>query len=487
MERPAPHLPVLMIATVVAALGACSEKPLGSGITDPLSPVSIRDVVPDPGLPGAAEVTLARSSPDSMRVTYTSADGSEAGATPWSSGTSGPLIVLGLRSATSYNMTVESRQGASSVKSIATTYVTPALPQDLAGMALTLVSGAAPTSGYTLTAVETPSGHAYLVAFDGAGTIRWYRDMGTMEVQDAQQQTNGDFTVFVGNAIGNNAGAGAFIELSPSGDSVRAIAAIGSSYTDGHDLRVLSDATGKRMADYLFGYDIRYIDESGYGGGSSDALAGHQLLRIGSSGTVDTLLQGWDRWTHADKIDPPLQDQGIDHPNSIEFDLDGGVIASFRNLGAVVKIDPATKDVIWQLGGLRNQFTFVGDPLNGFGGQHAVHVLPDGHLLLLDNGVTHTPQVSRVVEYALDLSARTATMVWEYTPSPSMFNEFTGWVQRLSNGNTIVAWTNYGLIDEVAPDGGLVNRMQLNSSAGVTYSSTYRMIRIGNLYHYVHP
>ncbi|HEY8312098.1 MAG TPA: hypothetical protein VIG47_16150, partial [Gemmatimonadaceae bacterium] len=112
MERPAPHLLVLVIAAMVGSLGACNEKPLGSGFTEPLSPAAIKSVVPDPGLPGAAEVTLTQASSDSMRVTYNSTDGNDTGATPWIPGSGAPLIVLGLRSATTYNMTVETRQGA---------------------------------------------------------------------------------------------------------------------------------------------------------------------------------------------------------------------------------------------------------------------------------------------------------------------------------------------------------------------------------------
>jgi hypothetical protein len=116
-----------------------------------------------------------------------------------------------------------------------------------------------------------------------------------------------------------------------------------------------------------------------------------------------------------------------------------------------------------------------------------VRVLPNGHFLLYDNGVSNTPGASRAVEYAVDESAKTATMVWQYVPQPSVFNQFTGSVQRLANGNTVVAWTNFGLIDEVAPSGALVNRMQINSAPGVAATAAYRAIRIDNLYRYVKP
>jgi hypothetical protein len=31
------------------------------------------------------------------------------------------------------------------------------------------------------------------------------------------------------------------------------------------------------------------------------------------------------------------QNRRVDHPNSIDFDLDGGVIVSYRSLSAIVK------------------------------------------------------------------------------------------------------------------------------------------------------
>jgi hypothetical protein len=466
---------------------ACSDSLTQADVLSPAAPVDITTISADAAINDAARISFAPTSADSVRAQYTSADGTDQGVTPWFPAGRGQITALGLLAATTYAILLETRYAGNTVNGAATNFSTPPLPQALATVSLALISGTPPSSGYTLASLAAPNHHGYLLAFDSVGRIRWYRDFGQIDVQEAKQQTNGDFTVFVGNSIGDNAAAGAFVELTPQGDSVRAISAIGSPYTDGHELQVQSDANGRRIADFLFGYDIRTVDESAYGGGAADQVAGHQILRIGTTGAVDTVMQGWNYWTHTDKIDPPTSDPSIDHPNSIDFDLDGGLIVSFRNLGAIIKLDMATHAVVWQLGGARNQFTFVNDPMNGFGGQHSVRVLPNGHLLVFDNGVTHTPQTSRAVEYALDLSAKTATMVWQYMPSPALFNEFTGSVQRLSNGNTVVAWTNAGLFDEVAPDGTLVNRMQLDNAPGSPNMSAYRAIRINNLYSYAQP
>lgn len=468
-------------------LAGCTDKLAHPTLTEPASALSAETLNPDPNLDDAAEISFAPAATDSVRAHYASSDSSDVGVTPWFAASSGAITVLGLRPSTTYNITLEARGMGSPVMGTPSSYTTPALPSGLANVSLSLVSGTPPTSGYTLTAIPGPDGHGYLVIFDAAGTVRWYHDCGKIDVQEAKQQTNGDFTVYAGSSFGNNAAPGGFIELTPNGDSVRSIIASGSAYTDGHELQVVSDANGKRIADYLFGYDIRSVDQTAYGGGPADQIAGHQLLRIDAAGAVDTLLQGWNYWTHDDKIDAPTNDQSIDHPNSIDFDLDGGVIASFRNLGAVIKIDQNTRQVLWQMGGARNQFTFIGDPWNGFGGQHSVRVLPNGHFIVFDNGVTHTPQTSRAVEYAVDESAKTATMVWQYMPSPPLFNEFTGSVQRLANGNTVVAWTNSGWIDEVGPTGVLLNRMQINSAPGTANVGAYRAIRIDNLYTYKRP
>jgi hypothetical protein len=149
-------------------------------------------------------------------------------------------------------------------------------------------------------------------------------------------------------------------------------------------------------------------------------------------------------------------------------------------------VNPDTHAVEWQFGGIKNQFTFVNDPLDGFDGQHSARVLPNGHLLVFDNGWTHSPQMSRAVEYELNTSAMTATMVWQYRASPSIFNDFTGSVQRLANGNTVVGFTRGGIVDEVRPDGTRLSRgvIQLAPNNNAT---PYRVLRINNLYYFALP
>ena len=468
----------------LVAIGACSDGLTGPVVIPPTPPV-IASVGVRASLADALSIAYTVSRADSVRAVYRSADGADSGATPWFAAKEDSIIVLGLRPATQYTVVLQAEHGGAVTTGARAVQSTAALPAALQQVQMTLLAGGAPSGGYTLANVDASDGHGYAIAFDSAGVIRWYHDVGATSTGETKQQANGDITIYAGETRGFDPFPGAYLEITPSGDVVRSIAATGSPYTDQHELVTTYDAHGIRIADYLFGYDIRTVDRSAVGGTSADVVAGHQVLRLSSSGAVDTLVNGWTAWSASDYVDP-FSSGDIDHPNSIDIDRDGGVVVSYRNLDAIVKIDSATHAIVWQLGGARNQFRFVGDPESGFGGQHDARILPNGHLLLFDNGTNHSPQASRAVEYAIDPVAKTATMVWQYVPQPPVFNTFTGSAQRLANGNTVVSWTLTGVIDEVSPDGTLLSRTQVTTAPG-TPASIYRATRIRSLYRYSVP
>jgi hypothetical protein len=60
------------------------------------------------------------------------------------------------------------------------------------------------------------------------------------------------------------------------------------------------------------------------------------------------------------------------------------------------------------------------------------------------------------MELALDLDAKTVRQVWSYKADPGIQNDVMGDVQRLPNGNTVVAFSTVGVLQEVAPDGTLL-------------------------------
>lgn len=196
------------------------------------------------------------------------------------------------------------------------------------------------------------------------------------------------------------------------------------------------------------------------------------------TGLVDAVIQEIDAagqvvytWNSAEHLDPATETTTTPgaadyaHINSIQVMADGDILASFRHLSAVLKIawrdhDGFDRgDIVWRLGGRHSDFTFLDDPYpSGPCAQHTASQLPDGHILVFDNGsvvlgddpahcvdpndptgpTVVRPQ-TRVTEYALDASTGTATLVWSYQV-PGRFAYFAGSARRLPNGNTLVGW-----------------------------------------------
>ena len=92
--------------------------------------------------------------------------------------------------------------------------------------------------------------------------------------------------------------------------------------------------------------------------------------------------------------------------------------------------------------------------------QHDVRRLENGNIILFDNGVTHDPPISRVLEYELDENEKNANLVWEYIHPDSLLGLAMGSVQRLPNGNTLINWgtisDNGAIITEVTYEGIIV-------------------------------
>ena len=163
------------------------------------------------------------------------------------------------------------------------------------------------------------------------------------------------------------------------------------------------------------------------------------------------------------------------HANSLAWDRDGGIVVSARNINTIFKIDYPSGDVAWRLGGYqaqRSDFALANDPLNGFSYQHSANVLPNGNLLLFDNGNNRPDRHSRAAEYRIDMEKKTATLVWSYAAVEEFaFRNCCGLAQRLTNGNTLIAWggladksktSNIPVATEVTPDGRVV--FELRSS-----------------------
>jgi outer membrane protein assembly factor BamB len=457
--------------------------------TSPLSPRIATGrglfVTPNPYNALSSVVSFDARGLDSARVVYWS-PGEPRRTTPFARarGTC-RIAVLGLRPEAVYSYAVESVRAGRTTLSDTVRASSGELPEFLRSMQLR-ISGR-PSGGYVLTSVADTGRTSFVVAFDSTGAVRWYREFpGVLPAGETKQQPNGDFTAFLGRTPGWMPFPGWYEEFRPSGEVVRTFMAPPPLFTDNHEL-ILTFRDTVFEAAHFFSYSLRPMDLSRWGGPRDIPVAEHQLQRVLADGTVETVLDGWQHYTWADRIEPPRDTLwDVDHPNAITFDHDGNYIVSYRNMGEITKIDARTGRILWRFGGRNNQFTIRNDPLGGFSAQHSVRVLANGDILLYDNGTRHTPPETRAVEYRLDTGTMTADLVWQYRHSPPRYVPYTGSVQRLADGNTVIGYSNYGIVTEVDRQGRVVWEGTLMRSPD-HHGDFYRAIKIVSLYRYEAP
>lgn len=147
--------------------------------------------------------------------------------------------------------------------------------------------------------------------------------------------------------------------------------------------------------------------------------------------------------------------------NSVELDGDA-IIVSLRHTDGVYKIDRATGDILWKLGGTTTpeSLTVLNDPYasSPMGGQHDARVLPDGTLTVHENG-TDLGRPPRAVRYEIDEVAGTATLIESVTDSEAPTSACCGSARRSSDGSWLMSWGNRSLVTEFDADGDRTFRL----------------------------
>jgi arylsulfate sulfotransferase len=243
----------------------------------------------------------------------------------------------------------------------------------------------------------------------------------------------------------------------------------GNGYsTDNHDLLLLPNGHAVLMS-----YDPQVVDLSQVvkDGLPNAIVVGLIIQELDQEKNVVFQWRSWDHFQITDVVSHSLAARVVDyvHGNSVDADPDGNFIVSARHMNEVTKISRATGEMLWRLGGRNNQFALVNDPLV-FSHQHAARWLPNGNMVLFDNGNFRLPLLSRAVEYAIDEVGKTATLVWQYRLTPDVFGSGFGYVQRFPNGNTLISWgSTKPTLTEVAPDGSIVSELTLVDPGMATY------------------
>ena len=247
--------------------------------------------------------------------------------------------------------------------------------------------------------------------------------------------------------------------------------------TDYHDVHRFDDGS------YLFVVnDFVSMDLTSYGGVEDAEVIQPLMIHMDVD---ENILREWHGLDHIpvtafDNLSFPLVDYL--HWNAFDVDADGGLLMSFRNISTLVRLNPTDWSIDWQLGAYGNNFQIDDPDWGSFLKQHDVNDIGGNRILLFDNNVTsgNQPGYSRVVEYELDTIAMTATRVWSYSHPSEIYSPAQGSVERLENGNTLIAWGNANagqgvgtLVTEINNQGEIVWEIQLGE-----YFTVYRARKI---------
>ena len=135
------------------------------------------------------------------------------------------------------------------------------------------------------------------------------------------------------------------------------------------------------------------------------------------------------------------------HLNAAFFLDDERVMMSSRQLSRIYIVEKSSGKVLERFGP------------GPFFGQHDPHLLPNGNILVFDNGSYRTHGSGAIVHSrVLEFDMKTREVVWEYkdTPMYSFQSAFLSGAEILPNGNILVAEGGRGRIFQITPEGEVV-------------------------------
>lgn len=277
--------------------------------------------------------------------------------------------------------------------------------------------------------------------------------------------------------------ADCFVVRDQAYNIVDSFSVFGKHSVDFHEGKVFTDST------YLIlGTDYRTMDLSGVvpGGRTNANVYGAIIQERTFSGRV---LFEWKSLDYIPVTDATsaedLTQSSVDyiHVNSVNPTSDGNFLVSCRHLDEVIKISRKNGEIMWRLGGREskhNQFTFLNDTTDGFFGfshQHSAIETSRGTIALFDNGNLKSQQPSsRAVEFAVDVSRKTAKKVWERSPLKSNFSVAMGSVEELPNGSFLIGYGRFNaqigsatvVAEEVTQSGKVAVSITNGTNADVT-------------------
>jgi len=339
----------------------------------------------------------------------------------------------------------------------------PNLPENFPSITTHIYDSDAIGDGYVYLAVaaEVQGVGFYLMILENDGTPVWYKELPDDYSYDFKLQPNGlpTYAQFLHHHSYTGGGDVVHTVMDEEFNEVENIQ-MGNGYlAEAHDFQLLPN--GHVL---LFGYYLTQMDLSGLvdGGYPNALVSGGVVQELDADRNVVFQWRTWDHYSPEGmswgrRSGRPIVSQF--HLNTINMDVDGNLFIATPVW--VKKINRQTGEIMWNLGGDENEFTFVGaDPeeAEGHFGGHAFYRLDNGNVLIYDGGNRSGSRSSQVHEYKLDEENKIAEHVWSYVPEPSVAGWHRGNAQRLPNGNTFIGWGGDGsdhgpACTEVTPDG----------------------------------
>lgn len=368
------------------------------------------------------------------------------------------------------------------------------LPASFPGFTVTTYNSNAVAPGAIYMSITDPgtNGAFYMMVLTNDGTPLWYQQA-TNEVYDFKPLADGYLhygELF--HTYSYTGGGDVYHQLLDDNYNPAGTIAAGNDYVaDCHDFQWLPN--GHIL---LIGYYKTQMNLSQYVPGAypNALLAGAVIQELDDQQNVVFQWRTWDHFTinsyygpYGYATNPIALNPVIDgfHLNSVFLDADGNLLVS--NFGMDVwKINRQTGQIMWRLGGLANQFSFVGvnprQALTEFS-DHTVTRLANGDILVFCNANQQATYSSAVYEYKLDETNKIATLVWSYKPPTNVYSWHYGSAQRLPNGNTFIGWGSAQIVPgvggttnqyipactEVTPAGQVVFEMRFNDPTADSY------------------
>jgi hypothetical protein len=352
--------------------------------------------------------------------------------------------VLRLRAESRYDFTIFAvDENGAAAEGPSGQFTTGSLPEALSTLRVTTEGRPTPD---LLLADLRDAGGTFLTMMDQGSQIVWYFQTPSVVPGEGissgsiEQRVNYNLVHVVG--FGNNPCC--LREVTPLGEMVDQLAA---SLLDGsphHDFVILSDHEIAYLSDVT-----RIIDDTANGGNAMTSVVG-ESIRIWDQST-GTTREVWNSFNVWDVTDPAERVQWTGDPvrwvhgNSFDVGPRGSFIISSRNRNQIFSISSDFQRIDWQLGGPNSDFDFA-NPEDQFFRQHNPSQLPNGNILLFDNGAGRPEELggeySRALELLLDDYDGVAQKIWEFRAEPDIYSRNISSAIRLDNGNTLINFGN---------------------------------------------